>query len=196
MKPQFGLSKTIDGSRSFREFSLKKYKHLSKLKVVKLLNITSNRNPVSPAPILQKLSVPVKSLDLSQYDSLETYSRPQIRLIVKKFLKITRLSLVGNKKSTNSLLLALNMLKKAKDLQHLSLKDVFDDSSTKQILDLISRNKLKTLNLIPIFSTKSETTPLLSFSNYCPSTVEELSFYSKHQRIAESRSNLSLNPSR
>jgi len=191
MKPHFGLFRNIDDSHSLQEFSVKKYKHLAKLKVVKMLN--RNRNLTTPAPILQKLSVSAKSLDLSQYDSLEKYSVSQIKLIVRRFHKIIRLSLLGNKNSTKAYVLATTMLKKAKNLRHLSLKDVFNNSSSQSILHLISQSKLKTINLIPISSVKSESTPLLNFSSYCPSTAEELSLSWKDQVRAESILNLSIN---
>ena len=177
IKPQFCFYKRIDGSRSFREFFSKKYKHLSKLKVIKSSNEQNHRR----IPILHKLSASVKSLDLSQYGLLEKYTRSHIKLVAKKFLKITKFSSFHNKEGSKSFLLTKIMLKKAKNLKYLCLKAIFDDSSCDHLLHLISRIKLKAIDLISIFSPRFDPAKLLDCLNCLPSSIEELCLYCKFQ---------------
>jgi len=178
MKPHLGFYQCVDSSHSLRKFSFKKYKHFSKLKITKpSVNINQNQQ----FSIITKLSSSTKSLkhlNLSQYN-LENCCLSQLKLVAKKLFKITRLSLVGGSKK--SLSLAQLMLKKPSSLRHLSLQHIFDVSSCQQLLRSMTRSKLKTIDLIPIFAVKYEPKWLLSFSSYCPSTVQELSLYWKDQ---------------
>jgi len=192
MKPQLGLSKCLDSSHSLRDFSLKKYKHLSKLRVVKLPNPKFEQNPKRMS-ILLKLSVSVKSLDLSQYGLLEKYSRSKIKLVAKKFSKITGFSPFKSKKGSKGFLLTKIMLKKAKNLRHLFLKAVFDDSLSHHLFHLVSQNKLETLDLISLSSPQYKSVWLLNYLNYLPPSVEELCFSLREQMRDGSILDLSIN---
>ena len=186
MKPHFVFSQTIDGFHSLRKSSLKQYKHLSKLKLIKFSEEMNQNQKLLLSNKLLPLRKNIKNLDLSRYYALESYTLSQIKSLAKRFNRITRLSLIGggDEDSEKSLFLAKTMLKKAKNLKSLYLEDVLQASSSQsqQFLQrMIPQSKLKTLNLIPKDSSKYEPKWLLNFSNYCPPSIEELFLYWKER---------------
>ena len=196
IKPHLVFSKEIDSSHSLKKSYTKGYKHLFKLKITKTSKHDEHAHRNQKHHMFNKLSPFLKSLkhlDLSQY-SLEEWTLSQIKLIVKKFHRISRFSRLGNEIWTKSLLLSRIILKQARNLESLSVKAKFGHSS-KQFLRLISLSKLKTLYLAPFASPTFEYGSLLNFSKYYPPSVEELSLLweDEVQMLAERQYSFSIN---
>ncbi len=189
MKPQIGFSQSVDSFHYLRKFSLKKYKNLSKLKIV---NPPFEMNQDKKFQISLKFSTSTKGLkylDLSQYH-LKDYNRSQIKLIAKKFHRIIRLSFLEDTALAKNFLLAKSFLKKAKNLSHLSLKNA---SSNQQLRHLISKSKLIRLDLMSEDLFPDESTKRLNFSKDLPSRIEGLSLYWRYQIENGSKLNFSIN---
>jgi len=158
IKPHLCLTKEIDSLRSFRCLSIKNYKSLSKLKLVKQSITNLQFHKVSRIKSL-------KHLDLTSFNTKNS-NTTQFKLFLKRFSKVQQFS--GNQ----SLLPAFILFK---DIKGLYVKAEFKDL-TERFLSQLQHSKIKTLHFTHLASDEDNSEVFIDLSaKHLPPTLENLS---------------------